>query len=306
MCVCSAPQVKSPSITVYPLFTLFYLPQPPYPFPLVTTILLSVPCLFFLSFTSCFCLISSPFSRSPPPSDSCQSVLCKHLLSIPSCTAHTSPHRDLNNNSHSSADWAIWGVLRKVWMRRKFLCQSFFKNTENGKRMVLKNSCVFQSLFKKKKLWYLANIISLQVRNLREIRLWVSESMAENVSARYYTVTARYSIVSIAYFGFFDFCKDSSGLCGIDWFWERGVWSLAEAAPLVSPTAHRAMRVAVTISSKSLGGARLGLEWVLQISATPKRRSLLGMLRNPFVVESGSVFHSKKWSVFSGRSVSQN
>ena len=39
--MCSPPKVKFPSITVYPLFTLFYLP-PTHLFPLVISILLSI------------------------------------------------------------------------------------------------------------------------------------------------------------------------------------------------------------------------------------------------------------------------
>ena len=69
--MCSSPQVKSPSITIYLPFTLFYLPPPP--FPLVIITILSLVTMRF------FCLIPSPFSLSCPAttllSDSCQSVL---------------------------------------------------------------------------------------------------------------------------------------------------------------------------------------------------------------------------------------
>ena len=70
----SLPKFKSPSVTIYPPCSPFYLSPPPFPSVNHHTVV----CVFeFLL----FCLISSPLSLSPPTSflsDSCQSVLCNY------------------------------------------------------------------------------------------------------------------------------------------------------------------------------------------------------------------------------------
>ena len=53
--MCSPPKLKSPSITIHPLFTLFYLPRPP--FSLSIAILLSVFVFCFAFF--CFCTLEA-------------------------------------------------------------------------------------------------------------------------------------------------------------------------------------------------------------------------------------------------------
>ena len=74
--VCSPPQIKSPSITIYPAFTLSYLLHPP--FPRGITLQLSiyevsgfVAVVLFLF--NCFTFFTQP--PYPLPSDSCQSIL---------------------------------------------------------------------------------------------------------------------------------------------------------------------------------------------------------------------------------------
>ena len=74
--VCSPPKVKSPSITIYHPFTLFYLPPPPYP--LGCLCLWSICCLCLCSIFVC---LLNPFtfftqSLNSLPSDSCRPVLC--------------------------------------------------------------------------------------------------------------------------------------------------------------------------------------------------------------------------------------
>ena len=71
--VCLSPQVKSPSVTMCPLCTLFYLPPPPSPSGSHRTVV----CLyevFSLSPITCFIQPLNPSTLLP--SDSCQSVLC--------------------------------------------------------------------------------------------------------------------------------------------------------------------------------------------------------------------------------------